>query len=169
MPSDSETHTPPHGLKLRSSRGGTRLLLVGMSLVLAYGVAFLTSIIRWMNFWMRGPYFVPYQAVFLSALMIFLLWWSRRHHNGPPPVLSTVIYSIAAGYTAGVIAMALYPIFQPDGLQQVLSALQFPTLEATIAFFWFPVRLLTWLFGGIAGVMLVVISRRPSVLERRPS
>jgi hypothetical protein len=47
-----------------------RLLLVAASLVLAYAVAFVTLIIRWMNFWMRGPYSIPYQAVFLCSLLI---------------------------------------------------------------------------------------------------
>ena len=139
---------------------GNRVLLVVASLAFAYAVAFLTLIIRWMNFWMRGPYFLSYQAVFLCALMILLLWWVSRHHTGPLPILSTILYSTVSGYLAGVVALASYPIFQSDGVRLALSSLQFPTPQAAIAFFWFPVRLLTWLFGGITGTILVAISRR---------
>jgi len=89
-----------------------------------------------------------------------LFWWASRHHNGPLPVLSTAAFSIVAGYVAGVIAMVSYPLFQSDGVQHVLEALRFPTPEAAIGFFWFPVRLTTWLFGGIAGGMMLFLSRR---------
>lgn len=139
---------------------GKRVLLVAASLALAYGIALVTFIIRWMHFWMRGPYFFSYLGVFLSTLALLLFWWTSRHHNGPLPVLSTAAFSIVAGYVAGVIAMVSYPLFQSDGVQHVLEALRFPTPEAAIAFFWFPVRLTTWLFGGIAGGMMLFLSRR---------
>ena len=139
---------------------GKRVLLVAASLALAYGIALVTFIIRWMHFWMRGPYLFSYLGVFLSTLALLLFWWASRHHNGPLPVLSTAAFSIVAGYVAGVIAMVSYPLFQSDGVQHVLEALRFPTPEAAIGFFWFPVRLTTWLFGGIAGGMTLFLSRR---------
>jgi len=139
---------------------GKRVLLVAASLALAYGIALVTFIIRWMHFWMRGPYLLSYLGVFLSTLALLLFWWASRHHNGPLPVLSTAAFSIVAGYVAGVIAMVSYPLFQSDGVQHVLEALRFPTPEAAIGFFWFPVRLTTWLFGGIAGGMMLFLSRR---------
>lgn len=139
---------------------GKRVLLVVASLVLAYGIALVTFIIRWMHFWMRGPYFLSYLGVFLFTLALLLFWWTSRHHNGPLPVLSTAAYSIVAGYVAGIIAMVTYPLFQSDGVQHVLDALRFPTPEAAIAFFWFPVRLTTWLFGGITGGIMLLLSRR---------
>jgi fructose-specific phosphotransferase system IIC component len=103
--------------------------------------------------------------VFIADL---LLWWLSRHSYGPIPVLSTILYSILAGYAAGIIATTLYPIFQPDGVQHVLRSLQFPTVEAAVAFFWFPIRLLSWIFGGIAGLILVMLSRKLTWLEWRP-
>lgn len=139
---------------------GKRVLLVVASLALAYGIALVTFLIRWMHFWMRGPYFFSYLGVFLTALALLLFWWTSRHHNGPLPVLSTAAFSTVAGYVAGVIAMVSYPLFQSDGVQHVLEALRFPTPEAAIAFFWFPVRLTSWLFGGIAGGMMLLLSRR---------
>jgi len=135
------------------------VLLVGASLLLTYVLAFTTLMIRWMTFWIRGSYFVSYQAIFLITLTIFLLGWLRRHHTGPLPVSSTILYSIVAGYVSGLIAMALYPITQPDGLQQVAIGLRFPTPEAVAAFLWFPVRMLAWLFGGIAGMTMLTMSR----------
>lgn len=144
-----------------------RVMLVLVSLVLTYLIAFVTLMIRWMNFWIRGSYFVSYQTIFLITLTIFLLGWLRRHHTGPLPVSSTILYSIVVGYASGLIAMALYPISQPDGLQQTALGLRFPTPEAVAAFLWFPVRMLAWLFGGIAGLVILAMSRRfkPLLLE----
>src|SRR5262245_6149419 len=126
-----------------------RILLVASSLFLAYLIAFVTLIIRRMNFWMRGSYAISYQAIFLFLLFILLLWWVCRHHNGRLPILSTIAFSIPAGYGAGVVALAVYPLFQSDGLQHMTRSLTFSTPEAAIAFLWFPIRLLTWLFGAV--------------------
>jgi len=71
-----------------------------------------------------------------------------------------VIFGGAAGYVAGLIAFLLHPIFQENGVNYVLATLQFPAREAVVAFFWFPVRLLSWLFGAITGMVMVLISRR---------
>ena len=146
-----------HGLRLGV---GKRLLLIAASLSLAYGIALITFMVRWMHFWLRGPYFVSYLGVFLTALALLLFWWTSRHHTGPLPLVSTMAYAVAAGYVAGVIAMIVHPVFQSDGMEHLLTGLRFPTVEAGIAFFWFPVRLATWLFGGIAGGMMLVLSRR---------
>lgn len=137
-----------------------RILLVVASLFLTYVLASVTLMIHWMNFWIRGSYFVAYQAIFLITLTTFLLWWLRRYHTGRLPVSSTILYAIVVGYVSGLIAMTLYPISQPDGLQQVAMNLRFPTPEAVAAFLWFPVRMLAWLFGGIAGLVILAISRR---------
>ena len=69
-------------------------------------------------------------------------------------------YAVAAGYVAGLSAMIWYPVFQSDGFQHMLAGLEFPTAEAAVAFFWFPVRLGTWLFGGLTGWTLLLLSRR---------
>jgi hypothetical protein len=60
-----------------------------------------------------------------------------------------IIFGEIAGYVAGLIAFLLHPIFQENGVHHVLATLQFPARKAVIAFFWFPVRLLSWLFGAI--------------------
>ena len=139
---------------------GKRALLVVASLVLAYSLALATFMIRWIHFWLRGPYFFSYLTLFLATLGLFLFWWTSRHPHGPLPFLSTMAYSVVAGYGAGVIAMLLYPLLQSDGVHHLLEAFRFPTLEAVIALFWFPIRLAAWLFGGIAGGMMVMLSRR---------
>lgn len=151
------------GFRLRLAK---RVLLVAASLASAYAIALATFMIRWMHFWIRGPYFLPYLMVFLTALALLLLWWTSRHHNRPLPVVSTVGYSVVAGYVAGLIAMGLHPVFQSGGVQHMLDALKFPTLEAAVAFFWFPVRLTTWLFGAITGGIMVVLSRRWRRMKR---
>jgi hypothetical protein len=145
---------------------GRSVLLVLATLILTYLVAAFTFIIRWMHFWIRGSYFAPYLGVFLTTQALLLLGWIRRHHNGPLPLVSTTMYSMVAGYVAGTVALVLYPMFQPDGLQQAVNSLRFPTIEAAMAFLWFPIRLLTWIYGGIAGLMLMMLSRRFRLFQR---
>jgi hypothetical protein len=88
--------------------------------------------------------YLSYQAIFLTLLLILFLVRLSRHHNGQVPGISMIIFGGVAGYAAGLIAFLLHPIFQQNGVQQVLATLQFPAREAVIAFFWFPVRLLSW-------------------------
>jgi hypothetical protein len=145
---------------VRLNQGGQHVILVGVSLSLAYLIAFLTFMNQWINFWLRGSYYLSYQAIFLTVLLILLLVRLSRHHDGHLPGISIIIFGGVAGYVAGVIAFLLHPIFQENGVHQVLTTLQFPAREAVIAFFWFPVRLLSWLFGAITGMVMVLISRR---------
>lgn len=144
----------------RMSQGQQHIILVVVSLSLAYLIAFMTLMNRWINFWIRGSYYLSYQAIFLTALAILFLVRLRRQRAGKPPGLSMILFGGVAGYVAGLIAFLLHPIFQENGLHQVLTTLQFPAREAVIAFFWFPMRILSWLFGSIMGTVMVLISRR---------
>ena len=144
----------------RLSQGWQHLILVGVSLSLAYLIAFITLMNRWINFWLRGSYYLSYQAIFLTVLVIFFLIRLRRQHAGKPPGISMIMFGGVAGYVAGLMAFLLHPIFQENGLHHILTTLQFPAREAVIAFFWFPVRILSWLFGAITGTVIVLISRR---------
>jgi len=140
--------------------GWQHVILMGVSLALAYLIALLTFMNQWINFWLRGSYYLSYQAIFLTVLLIFFLVRLRCQHTGQLPGISMIMFGGAAGYVAGLIAFLLHPIFQENGVNQVLTTLQFPAREAVIAFFWFPVRLLSWLFGAITGMVMVVITRR---------
>ena len=144
-------------------------MLVGVSLSLAYLIAFLTFMNQWINFWLRGSYYLSYQAIFLPLLLILFLIRLRCHHTGHLPGISMNFFGAIAGYIAGLLAFLLHPIFQENGLQQVLTTLQFPAREAVIAFLWFPVRLLSWLFGAITGLVMVVISQRFGTHRLGPS
>ena len=99
----------------RSSRVRQHVILAGVSLSLAYLIAFLTLMNRWINFWIRGSYYFSYQAIFLTLLLIFFLVWLRRLHNGNPPGISIVLFGGEAGYLAGLLAFLLHPIFQGIG------------------------------------------------------
>lgn len=142
------------------SQGWQHVILVGVSLSLAYLIAFMTLMNRWINFWLRGSYYLSYQAIFLTVLVILFLVWLRRQHAGKLTGISMIIFGGVAGYVAGLIAFLLHPIFQENGLHHILTTLQFPAREAVIAFFWFPVRILSWLFGAVTGTVMVLISRR---------
>jgi predicted neutral ceramidase superfamily lipid hydrolase len=142
------------------SHGWQHVILVGVSLSFAYLIAFLTFMNQWINFWLRGSYYLSYQAIFLTLLLVLFLVRLSRHHTGQQlPGISLIMFGGAAGYVAGLIAFLLHPIFQENGVHQVLATLQFPAREAVIAFLWFPVRLLSWLFGAITGILIVVFSR----------
>ena len=151
------------------SHGWQHVILVGVSLSFAYLIAFLTFMNQWINFWLRGSYYLSYQAIFLTLLLVLFLVRLRRHHAEQFPGISMIIFGGVAGYVAGLFAFLLHPIFQESGVHQVLATLQFPAREAVIAFFWFPVRLLSWLFGAITGLVMVVISRRFGTHWLRPS
>jgi hypothetical protein len=55
----------------RLNQGWQHLILVGVSLSLAYLIAFLTLMDRWISFWLRGPYYLSYQTIFLTLLLFF--------------------------------------------------------------------------------------------------
>src|SRR5215510_3662832 len=111
--------------KIRGSIGQSRhhIMLVGVSLSLAYLLAFLTFMNRWINFWLRGSYYLSYQAIFLTLLLILFLVRLNRHQTGTLPTISTIMFGGVAGYGAGLMAFLLHPIFQEDGLHQVLTTL----------------------------------------------
>lgn len=91
-------------------------MLVGVSLSLAYLIALLTFMNRWINFWLRGSYYLSYQAIFLTLLLILFLVRLSRPHNGQPPGISMIIFGGVAGYIAGLITFLLHPIFQENGV-----------------------------------------------------
>ncbi|MEP6934280.1 MAG: hypothetical protein ABI988_10120, partial [Nitrospirota bacterium] len=153
----------------RSSRVAQHIMLVGVSLSLVYLLAFLTFMNQWINFWLRGSYYLSYQAIFVTVLLLLFLVRLSRHHFGNLHGISMIIFGGVAGYVAGVIAFLLHPIFQEHGVNQVLATLQFPAHESVIAFLWFPVRLLSWLFGAITGTVIVLISRRIGPHWLKPS
>lgn len=152
----------------RESHGWQLIMLVVVSLSFAYLIALLTLMNRWLNFWLRGSYYFSYQVIFLTLLSIFFLIWLRRHPTGQPLGISIILFGVGAGYVAGLIAFLIHPIFQEDGVHQISATLQFPAREAVIAFFWFPVRLLSWLFGAITGMVMVIINRRLDKHLRMP-
>ena len=57
----------------RLSQGWQHVILVGVSLSLAYLIALLTFMNRWINFWLRGSYYLSYQAIFLTLLLVLFL------------------------------------------------------------------------------------------------
>src|SRR4029078_6000323 len=111
MSRDLHRHPPSETIVFRLGPG-KRLLLVAASLLLTYGIALVTFMVRWIRFWRRVAFSLPYLLVFFSTLALLLFLWTSRRHHGPLPILSTVVYSVIAGYVAGVIAMGLYPFLQ---------------------------------------------------------
>jgi hypothetical protein len=147
---------------------GRAIVIAGVAVATAYLVALLTLMTRWMNFWIRGPYYISYQALYCTLLILFLFFWLYGHHNGTPSVLSTVLFGTIMGYVAGLIAFVMHPVLHDDGWNIVSMSLNVTTPAEAVALLWFPARMLSWLVGGIAALVMVSLMRRRSAFRTSP-
>jgi hypothetical protein len=69
-PSGKESFAFPHE-PLPMGRGWTVALVV-MAEGIVYLAALLTSMTRWMKFWLRGSYYLSYQVLYCTFLILFL-------------------------------------------------------------------------------------------------
>jgi hypothetical protein len=135
------------------------VILAGLSVVLAYLIALVTPLDQRTDFWLRGAHYFAYQAVFLPLLFVLLVIRLRRDHNTRRRTFASVLYGALAGYAAGLVATLVFPLFLEHDVAQFAQSLKLTTRAAWIAFFWFPVRLQSWLVGAISAVMLILIGR----------
>jgi hypothetical protein len=136
------------------------VILAGFSVALAYLIALVTPLYQRTNFWLRGSHYFAYQAIFLPLLFVLLVIRLRRDDNNTwRKEFASVLYGALAGYAAGLVANVGSPLFLDHDVAQFAQSLKLTTSAAWIAFFWFPVRLQSWLVGAISAVMLVLIRR----------
>jgi hypothetical protein len=135
------------------------VILAGLSVFLAYLIALVTPLDQRTSFWLRGAHYIAYQAVFLPLLFVLLVIRLRRDHNTRGQTFASVLYGALAGYAAGLVATLVSPLFLEHDVAQFAQSLKLTTSAAWIAFFWFPVRLQSWLVGAIAALVLVLIGR----------
>jgi hypothetical protein len=82
-----------------------------------------------------------------------------RHHKRSPSLLAMTLWGAAFGYPAGLIALILHPLILPDGLQLFVDSLRITAPEAVIAILWFPIKLLSWVYGAMMGLFIPLVSR----------
>ena len=131
----------------------------GFSLTISYAVASVTPMNDWIGFWLRGSFYTAYQAMFIGALLPCGALLAVRYHKRSLSHLAMILWGAAVGYPAGLIALLLHPLVQPDGGQLFVDSLRIAAPEAAIAILWFPVKLLSWAYGAMMGLFIPLVSR----------
>ena len=91
--------------------------------------------------------------------LLFLFRLKRFDVAQAKPYLFFLIYGIVGGYGAGLVAYLLMPLvkdFNVDKLTIVFRA--FP--EGLVMLFAIPVLILSWLFGGLMGLIIALMITR---------
>lgn len=98
-----------------------------------------------------------YQGLLLAGLFLGGMFLATRFQNRSSPLLPLTIWGTLLGYLAGLFAVLVHPLLQPDGVRLFLDSLHITTPEALIALLWFPVRLLSWLLGALTGLFIGIL------------
>jgi len=140
-------------------RSGHAWMVSGLSLAVTYAIASLTPMNRWIGFWLRGSFYAAYQAILVAALLPCGAFLAACYHEQPRSLPAMTLWGGGLGYLAGLIAFLLHPLAQQDGVHLFVDSLRIGAPEALIAILWFPVRLLSWLYGAIAGLTIGLLLR----------
>jgi hypothetical protein len=122
---------------------------------------------QWIGFWLRGSFYTAYQVIFVGALLPFGALLAVRYHKRPRSLLAMVLWGAVLGYVAGLVALLLHPLAQPDGLQLFVESLRISAPEALIAILWFPIKLLSWLYGAMMGLFIPLFLRSIDRRQRK--
>ncbi len=145
----------------------THLWLVSvLALTLTFLIALVTPLHARTNFWLRGPFYMAYLALFLAMMLPLGAWLARGYHRRRHSFLAMILLGCVTGYLAGLLAFLLHPLLLPDGFPLFVDALGLTTPEAVIATLQFPIRLLSWLYGGIMAILLVGLMRLGRMTDR---
>jgi hypothetical protein len=146
---------------------GQAWVVSGFSLAVSYAVASLTPMNGWVGFWIRGPFYAAYQAMLIGALLPCGALLAVRYHKRSLSLLAMTFWGAAMGYPAGLIALLLHPLVQADGVQLFVESLRITAPEAAVAILWFPIKLLSWMYGAMMGLFIPVASRAVGWLHTR--
>jgi hypothetical protein len=144
-------------------------MVSSLSLAVSYAVASLTPMNGWIEFWLRGSFYTAYQTMLVAALLPYGALLARRHHKRPRSLLAMTAGGAVLGYLAGLIAFLLHPLAQPDGTRLFLDSIPNGEPEALFAFLWFPVKLLSWLYGAMTGLSMGLLLRIIDRSQRQSS
>jgi hypothetical protein len=138
-----------------------------VSLALSYAVAALTPINQWIALWLRESFYIAYQLFLMGMLLPCGVYLAARYHKRSDSALAMTVWGALLGYPAGLIALLFHPLVLPHGGQIFVESLRITTPEAVIAVLWFPVRLLSWLYGGMLGLFVPVVSHAVGRLQAK--
>ena len=138
---------------------GRAWMVSSLSLALSYAIASLTPMNQWIGFWLRGSFYTAYQALLVAALLPCGALLAMRYHKRPRSLLAMALWGAVLGYLAGLVALLLHPLAQPNGLHLFVESLRISAPEALIAILWFPVKLLSWLSGAMMGLFIPLFLR----------
>jgi hypothetical protein len=145
---------------------GQAWIVSGLSLAISYAIASLIPMNQWIGFWLRGSFYIAYQVMLLGALLPCGALLAIRYHRRSPSLLAMVLWGAVLGYPAGLAALLLHPLIQPDGVQLFVDSLRFGAPEALIATLWFPIKLLSWAYGAMLGLLIPAVSRVVARFQR---
>lgn len=138
---------------------GQAWIVSGLSLAVSYAIAALTPMNQWVGFWLRGSFYTAYQVMLLGALLPCGALLAIHYHKRSPSLLAMTLWGAALGYPAGLVALLLHPLAQPDGVHLFVESLRIRAPEVVIATLWFPIKLLSWIYGAMLGLLIPAVSR----------
>ena len=134
-------------------------MVSSLSLAISYAIASLTPMNQWIEFWLRGSFYTAYQVILVGVLLPCGALLAMRYHKRSRSLLAMALYGVALGYLAGLVALLLHPLAQPDGLHLFVESLRIRAPEALIAILWFPIKLLSWLYGAMTALFIPLFLR----------
>jgi hypothetical protein len=143
-------------------RLGQGWIVGSLALAVGYAIASLTPWNQWVGFWLRGSFstaYTAYQVLFVRALLPCGALLAVRYHRRQWSLVAMVLWDAAFGYLAGLFALLFHPLLQQDGVHLFVASLRITTPEAMVAIFWFPMRLLSRLFGVIMALLIPLVVR----------
>ncbi|HET6673698.1 MAG TPA: hypothetical protein VFG71_00090 [Nitrospiraceae bacterium] len=138
---------------------GRAWIVGGLALAISYAIASLTPLNQWIGFWLRGSFYTAYQVLFLGALWVWGALLAARYHKRSRSLAAMAMWGILFGYLAGLFALLFHPLLQQDGVHLFMESLRISTPEGAVAILWFPIRLLSWLYGAMLGLLIPLVVR----------
>ena len=148
------------GTSIMESGSARHLWLVGaLALTITFVIAVLTPLQARTNFWLRGPFYGAYLALFLALMLPSGALRARRYHKRRQTLPAMILLGSVAGYLAGLLAFLLHPLLLRDGRRLFLDSVRIETPKAAAAVVGFPLRLLSRLYGAIMAAVIVCLMR----------
>jgi hypothetical protein len=146
---------------------GQAWIVSALSLAVSYAIASLTPMNQWIGFWLRGSFYTAYQVMLLGVLLPCGALLAIHYHKRSPSLLAMTLWGAVLGYPAGLVALLLHPLPLPDGVQLFAESLRMRAPEAVVATLWFPIKLLSWAYGAMLGLLIPAVSRAVDRFHRR--
>lgn len=134
----------------------SRFFLSVLSLIITIAIFSVLTLNAWIYAWLRSKYYYSYQLLYLLIIFFSFLFYLKKYGD-TVSVLRTLLFGAVVGYSAGIIAYFGSIFIAGNGLLRLLNSLRFSSIGFILFFpsFW----LLSWLFGGVMGIVCAWLSR----------